>query len=137
MSSLGVGNATQEQWAKVALRENRVFALAKSRERGLEEYLLRPLVPLSTSDVSDDFTELYELRRTFSRLDEHLSKLGPGHDHQSRLDLVRALLVPFSELHALGVAHRDIDLHNLWHASDQRSVVISGLAAAFSGAWNG
>jgi len=131
MSSLGVGNATQEQWAKVALRENRVFALAKSHERGLEEYLLRPLVPLSTNDVTDDFTELYELRRTFSRLDEHLSKLGPAHDPQSRLDLVRALLVPFSELHALGVAHRDIDLHNLWHASDHRSVVISGLAAAF------
>ncbi|WP_313342029.1 AAA domain-containing protein [Stenotrophomonas sp.] len=131
MSSLGVGNATQEQWAKVALRENRVFALAKSHERGLEEYLLRPLLPLSTSDVSDDFTELYELRRTFSRLDEHLSKLGPAHDPKSRLDLVRALLAPFSELHALGVAHRDVDLHNLWHASDQRSVVVSGLAAAF------
>lgn len=130
-TSLGVGNATQDQWARIALRESRVFSHAKGHERGLEEYLLRPLLPLSLDDVTEDVTELYELRRTFQRLDEYLNKAGKSADPEARLDMVRALIVPFSELHGLGIAHRDIDLHNLWHASDQRSILVSGFAASF------
>lgn len=130
-STLGVGNATQDQWARIALRESRVFSHAKGHERGLEEYLLRPLVPLVANDVSEDLTELYELRRTFSRLDEHLNKQGKTLTPEDRLDIVRAIIVPFAELHGLGIAHRDVDLHNLWHASDQKSVLVSGFAASF------
>nr|WP_168191505.1 AAA domain-containing protein [Thermomonas aquatica] len=130
-STLGVGNATQEQWARIALRESRVFSHAKEHERGLEEYLLRPLVPLAVNDVSEDLTELYELRRTYSRLDEHLNKQGKTLTPEDRLDIVRAIIVPFAELHGLGIAHRDVDLHNLWHASDQKSVLVSGFAASF------
>lgn len=130
-TSLGVGNATQDQWARIALRESRVFSHAKGHERGIEEYLLRPLVPLGSDDVTEDVTELYELRRTFQRLDEYLNKAGKTEGADSRLDTARALIVPFAELHGLGIAHRDIDLHNLWHASDQRSILVSGFAASF------
>ncbi|MEA9798434.1 nuclease [Xanthomonas campestris pv. raphani] len=130
-NSLGVGNATQEQWAAIALRESRVFSHAKAHERGLDEYLLRPLLPLSANDVAEDVTELYELRRTFSRLDEYLNKHGNVGGAEDRLDIVRALIAPFAELHGLGIAHRDIDLHNLWYASDQKSIIVSGFAASF------
>lgn len=130
-NALGVGNATQDQWAKIALRESRVFSHVKSHERGLEEYLLRPLLPLGIGDVTEDVTELYELRRTFSRLDEYLNKAAKSQTTDVRLDVVRALIVPFSELHGLGIAHRDIDVHNLWYAADQKSIVVSGFAASF------
>lgn len=130
-NALGVGNATQSQWAHIALRESRVFSHARSHERGIEEYLLRPLIPLAIEDVTEDFTELYELRRTYSRLDEYLTKNRNALTQEARIDLCRALIAPFAELHALGIAHRDIDLHNLWHAAEQRSVVLSGFAAAF------
>ncbi|NGZ68978.1 AAA family ATPase [Vibrio aestuarianus subsp. cardii] len=49
----------------------------------------------------------------------------------NRTITVRALLAPFSELHSLGVGHRDIDSHNLWYAEDQRSIVLTGFGAAY------
>jgi len=86
---------------------------------------------LGEADVSEDFTELYELRRTFSRLDEFVTKNGKAQSPEDRLDIVRAVIAPIAELHGLGIAHRDIGLHNLWHASDNKSVVLSGLSASF------
>ncbi|TFH84735.1 nuclease [Billgrantia azerbaijanica] len=126
-----MGNATQSQWGEVALRESRVIRHAKQNSSPLEEYLLKPLVPLGESDITEDVTELYELRRTFVRLDEYLNGKGAKSPPEVRLDWVRALLAPFSELHGLGIGHRDIDLHNLWYATEQRSILVSGFSASF------
>lgn len=130
-TQLGIGNATQSQWAEIALRESRVIRHAKQNKSPLEDYLLKPLVPLGESDINEDVTELYELRRTFFRLDEFVNSKGGNSSAELRLDWVRALLAPFSELHGLGIGHRDIDLHNLWYATEQRSILVSGFAAAF------
>jgi tRNA A-37 threonylcarbamoyl transferase component Bud32/signal recognition particle GTPase len=93
--------------------------------------MLRPLISLGEEDISEDSTELYELRRTTKRLDEYLATNAKNWSTEQRLDHVRALLAPFSELHGLGIGHRDIDCHNLWYASDQKSIIASGFAASF------
>lgn len=130
-TQLGIGNATQSQWAEIALRESRVIRHAKQNSSPLEEYLLKPLVPLGESDITEDVTELYELRRTFFRLDEYINGQGNRASPETRLDWVRALLAPFSELHGLGIGHRDVDLHNLWYATEQRSILVSGFSTSF------
>jgi len=130
-SRLGIGHATQDQWANIALREHRIFRHARAQNSKLEQYMLRPLISLGEEDISEDATELYELRRTTKRLDEYLASNAKNWTAEQRLDYVRALLAPFSELHGLGIGHRDIDCHNLWYAADQKSIITSGFAAAF------
>lgn len=130
-SRLGIGHATQDQWANIALREHRIFRHARAENSKLEQYMLRPLISLGEEDISEDATELYELRRTTKRLDEYLASNAKKWSTEQRLDHVRALLAPFSELHGLGIGHRDIDCHNLWYAADQKSIMTSGFAAAF------
>ncbi|MBD3586003.1 AAA family ATPase [Salinimonas sp. HHU 13199] len=131
LNRLGIGNATQEQWAQIALRESRVLNHVKAQSNHLEQLMLRPLVPLTAEDVSEECTELYELKRTYKRLDELIAREGATWSVEKRADLVRALLAPFSELHGLDLGHRDIDGHNLWFAAEQNSIVTSGYANAF------
>lgn len=131
LNRLGTVNATQSQWESVVLREARVLNHVKESGNQLEEYMLRPISPLTVEDVNEDVSETYELRRSYQRLDEFIAKGVKKWSKEERADLVRALLAPFSELHGLGLAHRDIDGHNLWYASEQSSIIISGLATAF------
>ena len=128
---LGTGNATQKQWASVGLRESRLLNYIKETRNHLEEYMLRPLIPIAEEDVTEDLTELFELRRTYQRFDEFLAKESANWSIEKRIDITRALIIPFAELHGLGLGHRDIDSHNLWFASEQQSIVVSGFATAF------
>ncbi|WP_024300296.1 AAA domain-containing protein [Methylomicrobium lacus] len=130
-SQLGTGFATQNQWADIALRESRILGYARDRNNRLDEYLLRSKMSLGKDDITEDVTEIYEIRRTYTRLDDFINGQINQSDTESRLDLVRALLVPFSELHSIGIGHRDVDGHNLWYASEQASIVVSGFATAF------
>ncbi len=128
--ALGVANAEQSLWAEVALRETRVGRQVRNGSATMQDYMLRAVSELSEEEITDDARELYELRRSFKRLDEVLDSEAEGWSKPQRIDRVRALLAPFSELHSLGVAHRDIDPHNLWYAEDQRSIVVTGFGAA-------
>lgn len=128
--ALGVANAEQALWAEVALRETRVGRQVRNGNSTMQEYMLRLVSELTEEEVTDDVRELYELRRSLSRFDEVLDGEAEGWTTPDRIDRVRALLAPFSELHSLGIGHRDIDLHNLWYAKDQRSIVVTGFGAA-------
>ncbi|WP_299804942.1 AAA domain-containing protein [uncultured Shewanella sp.] len=128
--ALGVANADQSLWAEVALRETRVGRQVRNGSATMQDYMLRAVNELSEEDITDDARELYELRRSFKRLDEVLDSESEGWSSPQRIDRVRALLAPFSELHSLGVGHRDIDPHNLWYAEEQSSIVVTGFGAA-------
>ena len=130
-SQLGTGFATQNQWANIALRESRILGYARDRNSILDDYLLRPKMSLGKDDITEDVTEIYEIRRTYNRLDDFINSQISQYNTELRLDLVRALLVPFAELHSIGIGHRDVDAHNLWYASEQASIVVSGFATAF------
>ncbi|MBY4953721.1 AAA domain-containing protein [Pantoea sp. DY-17] len=128
--ALGITNALQPLWAEVALRETRVGRQVRNASSTMQDYMLRSVSELSEEEVTDDARELYELRRSLKRLDEVLDSEATDWSKSQRIDHVRALLAPFSELHSLGVGHCDIDLHNLWYAGDQRSIVVTGFGAA-------
>ncbi|MGF1849803.1 AAA domain-containing protein [Vibrio lentus] len=128
--ALGVAYAEQSIWAEIALRETRVGRQVRNGSATMQDYMLRSVSEISEENVTDDARELYELRRSFKRLDEVLDSEAKEWSKPERIDRVRALLAPFSELHSLGVGHRDIDPHNLWYAEDQKSIVVTGFGSA-------
>jgi len=131
MAQLGVGYATQDKWASILLRESRIFSEAKRNGSRLEQYMLRPLIPIGEDDIVEETTELYEIRRSTTRLDEYLASKVKKLSAEQRIDLVRALIVPIAELHSLGMGHRDIDTHNLWHSEEHKSILVSSFSAAY------
>jgi len=131
MTQLGTEHADQNLWADLVLREARLGRHVREFCPNLREYMLHPITELAREEVSEDVVELYELRRSFTRLDAFLIQEAQSWSIDKRIELVRSLLMPFAELHGLGLGHRDIDPHNLWYANDQKSIIVSGFATAF------
>ncbi|NHN78382.1 AAA family ATPase [Azotobacter chroococcum] len=132
LSVLGLKFRDDETWRKVVMREEHLYRTATSTNSPLEQFLLRPIAPLVEEDINSDCVELYELRKNTRRLEQHINLYGAKWSAEQRLDLVRALLAPFAELHTtMGMAHRDIDTRNLWYSADHNIILTSGYHAAF------
>lgn len=129
-NQLGTLHALQSIWSDIALRENRIGKFIRDNSN-MRDYLLRYVNDISADDVTEDFCELYELPRNTERLDEVIASDSASWSREQRMDRVRALLAPFGDLHALNIAHRDIDPHNLWYANNHNSILASGFGAAF------
>lgn len=127
---LGTERATTEDWSLVVRREDKVLQHIKAESPKLLDYILLPSSPLTEDDVSNDVTQLYELKPTYSRLDEYIIRNAAQLSESARIDLVRALITPFAEFHGLYLGHRDIDTHTLWYSNDQKSIVVSSFATA-------
>ncbi len=93
--------------------------------------MLRPAFGLDPEDIQTYYAEAFELRHNMKRFDRYLNQNGPTWTMDQRADHVRALLVPFAELHGMGMAHRDVDCHNLWYATDNATIVTSEYYASF------
>lgn len=130
-NQLGTGHSTQNEWATLGLREQRLVAHVEEHNPRLEGYLLKPVIQSSHSEITEEFVELYELRPTYKRLDEFIYSSGANEPNENRIEHVRALLGPLGELHAMALAHRDLGTHNIWYATEQKSMLLSGFAAAF------
>lgn len=129
-NQLGTIHALQSTWSDIALRENRIGKFIRDNSN-MRDYLLRYVNDISADDVTEDFCELYELPRNTERLDEVIASDAATWSKEQRIDRVRALLAPFGDLHALNIAHRDVDPHNLWYANNHGSILASGFGAAF------
>lgn len=108
-----------------------MFRTASAANSPLEDFLLRPLSPMVEDNITSDCVELFELRKNTLRLEQHLNLHGHKWSVDDRLDLTKALLAPFAEMHSMGFAHRDIDTQNLWYSQDSRIVLASSFHAAF------
>lgn len=131
LAVLGLAFHDDETWRRVVTREDFVFRTASAASSPLEEFLLRPLSPMVEDNVTSDCVELFELRKNTLRLEQHLNLHGHKWSVDDRLDLTKALLAPFAEMHSMGFAHRDIDTQNLWYSQDSRIVLASSFHAAF------
>ncbi|MDE1496923.1 NERD domain-containing protein [Xenorhabdus bovienii] len=129
-NQLGTLHALQSTWSDIALRENRIGRFIRDNSN-MRDYLLRYVNDVSADDITEDFCELYELPRNTERLDEVIASDSASWSREQRIDRVRALLAPFGDLHALNIAHRDVDPHNLWYANNHGSILASGFGAAF------
>ncbi|KJG01663.1 AAA domain-containing protein [Photobacterium angustum] len=129
-NQLGTLHALQSTWSNIALRENRIGKYIRDNS-SMRDYLLRYVNDISATDITEDFCELYELPRNTERLDEVIACESASWSREQRIDRVRALLAPFGDLHALKIAHRDVDSHNLWYSKNHQSILASGFGAAF------
>jgi len=114
---LGTGLAFTETWSRILTREHAIHCRARTESSRLEQFMLRPAVGLDPEDIQTDYAEAFELRHNMKRFDRYLNQNGPTWTIDQRADHVRALLAPFAELHGMGMAHRDVDCHNLWYAA--------------------
>lgn len=128
---LGTGLAFTETWSRILTREHTIHCRARTESSRLEQFMLRPAVGLDPEDIQTDYAEAFELRHNMKRFDRYLNQNGPTWTIDQRADHVRALLAPFAELHGMGMAHRDVDCHNLWYAADNSTIVTSGYYASF------
>ena len=131
LAALGLAFHDDETWRRVVTREDFVFRTASAANSPLEDFLLRPLSPMVEDNITSDCVELFEIRKNTQRLEQHLNLHGHKWSVDDRLDLTKALLAPFAEMHSMGFAHRDIDTQNLWYSQDSRIVLASSFHAAF------
>lgn len=131
LAALGLAFHDDETWRRVVTREDFIYRTANAANSQLEDFLLRPLSPMVEDNITSDCVELFELRKNTVRLEQHLNLNGHKWTVDDRLDLTKALLAPFAEMHSMGFAHRDIDTQNLWYSQDARIVLASSFHAAF------
>lgn len=130
-AQFGTSAATQEDRARIALREQRVLRHIDNAKESLGDRVLKPIHHVAENDVLSDFCELYGLRRSYRRLDDLLNKRSGQSTPEDRVQLARAALASFSELHDVQIAHRDVALHNLWVSGKDHNVILSGLMSAY------
>lgn len=131
LNNLGIAKSNQKAWSEIILRETRINSFIRNIDNKAADYMLRSLIPLGVDDITEDTTELYELRKTYKRLDEFISLNASKWTTDNIIDIIRSLIVPFAELHGAGISHRDIDSHNMWFASDKNCILVSGFSSAF------
>ncbi|MFJ2689418.1 AAA domain-containing protein [Pseudomonas sp. NPDC087336] len=128
---LGIINREDSIWKKVVSRENHLYSNASATNSLLQQYMLRPLDAPDDDNITVDCVAMYEVKQNTRRLSEYISLNAHKWSPDRKLDIVRALLAPFAELHSLGSAHRDIQPQNLWYAEDSAYILTSGYHAAF------
>ena len=128
-SPLGHFAMSQEQKANLGLREGRLIRYVEQNNRQVSrDYLMQDMLTLSQDDVDDDLVEVYKQPPLLVRLDEHI--VGVARSQEDKKDLLRAILAPFSALHSMGIAHRDVASERLWWDKSTQAVIVSGLVAA-------
>ena len=128
--ALGMDLISENDRTFIGLREQRIFEYVSERNEELSLNMLRPLSRKTPRDVTLDFAELYRLPPRYTRLTEFIHSTLPKLSPDERLDLVKALLSRFADLHDLRIAHRDVSDHCLW-VDRPAKVVMSGLPAAY------
>jgi len=86
------------------------------------------LVPVG-EEKDEILTQHFELRRLtagLTTLDRYLERASEDLDTDERVTTAAALMEIVSELHAQGIAHRDLGLRSIWAASPTR-LVLGGL----------
>lgn len=128
---LGIINREDSIWKKVISRENHLYNNASATNNLLQQYMLRPLDAPDDDNIAVDCVAMYEVKQNTRRLSEFITLNSHKWSPERKLDITRALLAPFAELHSLGSAHRDIQPQNLWYSEDSAYILTSGYHAAF------
>lgn len=120
---------TTENRANLALRESRTQAYIENQYNFIKQnYLLDTLHSFDPDLCGEDLVEVYKVTPNYERIDKYLSK--NKFNYKEKLNLIQKILTPFSSLHTIQVAHRDISLERLWYDNISQSVLISGFITA-------
>jgi serine/threonine protein kinase len=127
---LSGGNTTATERANIALREIRLNEHVRLQSDELHKALLEPIGQATAEEVTTNFTELYRLSFKLERLDRYLHRREQYLSYDDRLELVKSILSRYSQLHNLGIAHRDISLHSLW-VEEPFKIAMSSFSTAY------
>jgi serine/threonine protein kinase len=121
----------KENFKTIAFREENAIGYLNVNRPELSDRhaFLEPISNEGRESVTLNFFELYKLPPNLTRLKEALRKYGDGLKEEHRISIARLLLHHFSELHDLGVAHRDIGEHCIW-VNIPDKVSLSGFATS-------
>mgnify|MGYP003629453256 FL=1 len=131
LTVLGILNREDSIWEKIVTREDHLYRMASATNSPLQHYMLRPLDPPDEDNIAADCVAMYEVKNNTRRLSDYITLNAHKWSPEQKLDIVRALLSPFAELHSMGAAHRDIQPQNLWYAEDSAYILASGFHASF------
>lgn len=129
-NKLAGGNTTATERSNIALREMRLNEHVRIQSEELHRSLLEPIGQATSEEVTTNFTEIYRLSPKLERLDSFLNRRERQINQADRLELVKSILSRYSQLHSLGIAHRDISINSLWIEEPCR-VVMSSFATAY------
>lgn len=130
LTVLGIINREDSIWQKIVTREDHLYRTASATNSPLQNYMLRPLESPDEDNIGADCVAMYEVKKNTRRLGDYIALNAHKWTPDQKLDIVRALLAPFAELHSMGVAHRDIQPQNLWYAEDSAYILTSGFHAS-------
>lgn len=131
LTVLGIVNREDSIWQKIVTREDHLYRTASATNSPLQNYMLRPLDSPDEDNIGSDCVAMYEVKNNTRRLGDYIALNAHKWGKDQKLDIVRALLAPFAELHSMGAAHRDIQPQNLWYAEDSSYILASGFHASF------
>lgn len=131
LTVLGILHREDSTWQRIVTREDHLYRQASSTNSPLQQYMLRPIELPDEDNISEDCVAAYEVKNNTRRLSEYIAINAHKWSPEQKLDIVRALLVPFTELHSMGAAHRDIQPQNLWYSEDSAYILASGFHASF------
>lgn len=131
LTVLGIINREDNTWQKIVTREDHLYRMASATNSPLQQYMLLPLESPDEGNIAADCVAMYEVKSNTRRLGDYIALNAHKWSPEQKLDIVRALLAPFAELHSMGAAHRDVQLQNLWYAEDSAYILTSGFHASF------
>lgn len=131
LTVLGIINREDSIWQKIVTREDHLYRTASATNSPMQQYMLRPLELPDEDNISADCVAMYEIRSNTRRLGDYIALNAHKWSPEQKLNIVRALLAPFAELHSMGAAHRDIQPQNLWYSEDSDYILISGFHTSF------
>lgn len=131
LDQLPIEFCTDGERTKAVTREGKVLGLVADRNPDLErEGAFLPLMASEDpEEVTTNYWELFKLTKGKERLDEVVNRRRKELTPEIRAGLISVLLSHFSELHRIGVAHRDVGEHNIWVELPTR-IALSGFYAA-------
>lgn len=102
LTVLGLINREDSIWQKLVTREDHLYRMASATNSPLQQYMLRPLESPDEDNIAADCVAMYEVRSNTRRLGDYIALNGHKWSPEQKLDIVRALLAPFAELHSMG-----------------------------------
>ncbi|OYT85820.1 MAG: hypothetical protein CFE50_00235 [Pseudomonas sp. PGPPP4] len=131
LTVLGLIHREDAIWQRIVTREDHLYRTASATNSTLQNYMLRPIEAPDEDNIGEDCVAAYELKSNTRRLSDFIAGNAHKWSPEQKLDIVRALLQPFAEMHTMSVAHRDIQPQVLWYAEDSAHILVSGFHNAF------
>lgn len=115
---------------RLVSREYDILQCIKNQNADLYRSCLNCKSTPQKEEITAQYIDLFEIFPQQKRFNQFIGGVnGENLTTERRLGLVQILLSKFTELHKIGIAHRDLGDHSIWLAAND-SITLSGFATA-------